>query len=615
MKEFLQITCMALLLFLAGCKDETPGYVNGGGVSDGEMGYLITSGLSVSVVNDELISSNEGLVNLSKSDVQAQGATDDDDETSSLIDASEDYRVSITNEKTSEALNYTYGDLKKAENQRIPLEPGSYVIAAESPDYADYMAGSNYAGWECPVFAGSVTKTIVKETETTVEDLICSLANIKTTVTLTADLQDMFLPDAQATDELPSLKVTLSIGDNALVFNRAESDNESRGYFKAVELSNTIHVKLEGAYNQSAADADPVYTPVKWERDITDCRAGQWRKISITVLNSTEGNVQFQMTVENWVYDDKIDVDAMQLLASVTEETIDDIDISDVDSPVVTLDGRDITQGYTISGDMFDSELGKWSDNIKAIITPQSGYTIRSVKVVFSSDNAQLMSALGSAGYTNGTVSIWPESDNLLTYLLIKEDASSGVLTVTVRDVGMSGLFAYEGTHNVKFIVTDSKGRISYTNLTIWVIEGGIVGSGPEIKWTNSAGTISYDFDQRYTITGTATDPEVKITVTSQTGITGFVVEINSATLTADELAGLGLSTTLDLVNPGIYETPLNSLGFPTGSDVAGKTTISFDISSFMSLLAILGPGNSDFKLTVTDATGSTTKTLQLYVP
>ncbi len=606
---------MALLLFLAGCKDETPGYVNGGGDYDGEMGYLITSGLSVSVVNDELISSNEGLVNLSKSDVQAQGATDDDDETPSLIDASEDYRVSITNEKTSEALNYTYGDLKKAENQRIPLEPGSYVIAAESPDYADYMAGSNYAGWECPVFAGSVTKTIVKETETTVEDLICSLANIKTTVTLTADLQDMFLPDAQATDELPSLKVTLSIGDNALVFNRAESDNESRGYFKAVELSNTIHVKLEGAYNQSAADADPVYTPVKWERDITDCRAGQWRKISITVLNSTEGNVQFQMTVENWVYDDKIDVDAMQLLASVTEETIDDIDISDVDSPVVTLDGRDITQGYTISGDMFDSELGKWSDNIKAIITPQSGYTIRNVKVVFSSDNAQLMSALGSAGYTNGTVSIWPESDNLLTYLLIKEDASSGVLTVTVRDVGMSGLFAYEGTHNVKFIVTDSKGRISYTNLTIWVIEGGIVGSGPEIKWTNSAGTISYDFDQRYTITGTATDPEVKITVTSQTGITGFVVEINSATLTADELAGLGLSTTLDLVNPGIYETPLNSLGFPTGSDVAGKTTISFDISSFMSLLAILGPGNSDFKLTVTDATGSTTKTLQLYVP
>ena len=55
MKEFFQITCMALLLFLAGCKNETPGY-NGGGddptPDDTEMGYLVTSGLTVSVADD-----------------------------------------------------------------------------------------------------------------------------------------------------------------------------------------------------------------------------------------------------------------------------------------------------------------------------------------------------------------------------------------------------------------------------------------------------------------------------------------------------------------------------------------------------------------------------------
>lgn len=46
MKEFFRITCMALLLLSAGCKNETPGY-NGGGDNptpdDQEMGYLVTS--------------------------------------------------------------------------------------------------------------------------------------------------------------------------------------------------------------------------------------------------------------------------------------------------------------------------------------------------------------------------------------------------------------------------------------------------------------------------------------------------------------------------------------------------------------------------------------------
>ena len=82
-------------------------------------------------------------------------------------------------------------------------------------------------------------------------------------------------------------------------------------------------------------------------------------------------NIQFQMTVENWVYDQKIDVDVMQLFAFAGEETIPDEDLSDPNSPVVTLDGRDIAQGYTISKSMFDEELGKWSENLKAVITPR----------------------------------------------------------------------------------------------------------------------------------------------------------------------------------------------------------------------------------------------------
>ena len=85
--------------------------------------------------------------------------------------------------------------------------------------------------------------------------------------------------------------------------------------------------------------------------------------------------------------------------------------------------------------------------------------------------------------------------------------------------------------------------------------------------------------------------------------------------LTPSELVGVGLSDHLDLIDPGQYQTQLGNLGFPTGDAVKGQKHISFDISSFMAMLSMLNKeGNCDFRLTVTDASGTTVKTIQLYV-
>ena len=106
------------------------------------------------------------------------------------------------------------------------------------------------------------------------------------------------------------------------------------------------------------------------------------------------------------------------------------------------------------------------------------------------------------------------------------------------------------------------------------------------------------------------------IGVTSQTGITGFEIDIISDNvLTPDVLTGVGLNPHLDLVNPGEYEEKLQGLGFPTGTNVQGQKSLSFDISSFMELLTMLNQeGNCDFKLTVSDASGTNIKTIQLNV-
>lgn len=94
-------------------------------------------------------------------------------------------------------------------------------------------------------------------------------------------------------------------------------------------------------------------------------------------------------------------------------------------------------------------------------------------------------------------------------------------------------------------------------------------------------------------------------------GISKFEVEIDSPTLTPDELQGVGLDSHLDLVNPGDLEEALTGLELPV--NVGGKDFVSFDITGFMPMLSIL-PGLHKFILTVGDANGETTVTLQLEI-
>lgn len=618
MKKFIHISGLAVLLLLAGCKNEDPGFPSSAG-TDEEVGYIVTSGLSVSVADNEIISTTTGESSPTKSATATRSmavgigsqVTADSSATKaspSTTEASDDYKVTILNTKTSETMNYTYADLKKEENQKIPVAPGTYTISAESPDYASYMAGSNYANWNMPVYAGSVTKNVIKKTETTVNDLVCTLANIRTSVSLTPDLQSLFMPDAQATEQLPALTVTLSIGENSLVYDRNAANGETYGYFKAVEATNTITVELKGAYNKAPGDAAPEYVPVRWSREITGCKAGQWRKISINVTNASQGNIQFQMTIENWVYDQKLDVDVMNLYA-FGEEVIPDEEMSDANSPTVALVGHDIAQGYTINQSMYNEDLGKWTENLQAVVTPQSDVSLRSVKLLFASDNATLLSDMAAAGYTNNTVPIWPQNSALSAYLLLQQESTG--LNATLKDAGMTKLFNYKGNHTVKFIAVDSKGRTSYTNLKITVSEGGsIVTGGPTATWVNDRGgqlDVPFQLDPDNL-------PPVVLEIQSQTGITDFKIEISS---TNPEFAGLVTTmfstTSLDLINPGSNSATLSSLGFPTGDKVRNQTSLSFDISQFMSALAVFS-GEHTFKLQVTDANGQTAKSLILKV-
>lgn len=116
--------------------------------------------------------------------------------------------------------------------------------------------------------------------------------------------------------------------------------------------------------------------------------------------------------------------------------------------------------------------------------------------------------------------------------------------------------------------------------------------------------------DGPVTVTG---EMNVLVKVDSQAdgGVTVFKVDIVSTTLTPDELAGVQLSDKLDLINPGEFEDALKRFGFPVGNEVKGvKDVPQFDISTLVPLLNMLGPGDHKFILTVSDANGTTVRTL-----
>lgn len=98
--------------------------------------------------------------------------------------------------------------------------------------------------------------------------------------------------------------------------------------------------------------------------------------------------------------------------------------------------------------------------------------------------------------------------------------------------------------------------------------------------------------------------PEVEtavVNITAKNGIEHFLVKIESSN--TDFLSSVSelMPTSFDLAYPGDNEEKFASINFPVGNQVIGATSLVFDISQFVPLLAAF-PGTHTFTLTITDA-------------
>lgn len=475
------------------------------------------------------------------------------------------FDVVITNKDGQEMASFKYGERP---SEPIELLGGVYKITMSSAQ----MQG---AEWEAPVYGGEKEVVVTRKQTTEVRDLVCKLANIKVTVGYSADLAE------QLDQEYTKMTVEL---DGALEYAFSET---RAGYFAPVAAENTLKLTFNCRYKGETKD-------ITMTNEIKGVKAAQWRKINVVVQHAADGTASIGIVCDTWTYDEEITFDTS---VSLMEEIIPD----DSDAPVIVWEGHDLNEAFELTDDMFDAD-GNFTSSINLDVTAKAA--IKSLVVKVSSDNADFTTAYSEIMALEEDLCAPTASNTILKMMGYPVDAKDATTTRLKFASQAELLKSYEGTHSYEITVTDVNG--AHTTATLTVKYGQNV--APQIIW------VGYNIDERQTITS---DTTCKIRVVAPLAIKDFEIEIKSNTLTPEELAGVGLASEFSLVTSTDMHESLAGLGFPVGDDVYGQTLIAedkLDITSFLSILSMLGSGDHDFVMTVTDMEGNvTTKTVMMH--
>ena len=475
------------------------------------------------------------------------------------------FDVVITNQVGEQVAAFKYGE-RPAE--AIALYGGVYKVSMSS----ETMQG---AAWETPVYAGEKEVIITRKQTTEVKDLVCKLANIKVTVAYSADLADQL--DAEHT------KMTVELEDSALEYAFSETRG---GYFAPVAATNTLKLTFNCRYAGETKD-------ITMTNEIKNVKAAQWRKINVVVQHAADGTATIGIVCDTWTYDEEVTFDTSM---SLLEEAIPD----DSDAPVISWEGHDLAEAFELTDDMFDAE-GNFNSSINIDVTAKAA--LKSLVVKVASDNADFVKAYSEIMALEEDLCAPTASATILKMMGYPTDVKDATTTRLKFALQAELLKSYEGTHTYEITATDVNGANTTAVLTVKYGQN----VAPQIVW------VGYDIDKRQTIEDGDT---CMIRVSAPLAIKDFEIEIVSNTLTPEELQAVGLAAKFSLVNSTEMFESLSGLGFPVGDQVYNKTLISEDqlnISNFLGVLGMLGAGDHDFVMTVTDMEGNvTTKTVMM---
>ncbi|MBR3590230.1 MAG: DUF4493 domain-containing protein [Alistipes sp.] len=467
------------------------------------------------------------------------------------------FNVVVSDATGATVAEYLYSQLPA---EPIELYAGTYTVSLSS---GEMTSGAEF---EQPIYAAEKEVIITRKQTTTVSDIVCKLANIKVTVAYSADILEQLDTDYST--------MSVALGESALSY---VIDETRAGYFKAVEAENTLDLTFTCRYKGSEKD-------IIMTNKIEHVKAAQWRKINVVIQHAADGTATIGIVCDTWTYDEEISFDTS---ASLMEEVL----VDDTDLPEIIWEGHNLEETFELTDDMFDAD-GNFISSINIDITAKSA--IQSIVVKASSDNADFTAAYSEILPLESDICAGEVSNAILKMMGYPTDAK-GATTTRIKFASQAEMLkSYEGTHSFEITVTDANGGKSVATLSIQYGQN----VAPRIVW------VGYNIDERQTY---ATGMTCDLNVTAPLGIADFKVKIISATLTPEELAGVGLAGEFSLVNDSQYFESLKNLGFPVGDEVVGKNELQLSITNFLSVLNMLGAGEHDFEMSVTDAEGNTT--------
>ena len=560
----------AVAFVAAGCVNEEPPYKEEPKPTPGDAtGFLSVSGLSMRVVYDETDVRPDDTSDQTQSPQAVSGTRAEQPDVDGFI-------VEILDADDAQVLKKTYAELKQQLAEPMELPVGAYRMEVRSEESTPDVA------WEHPVYGATSSFTISKAQTPQLEEVVCTLQNIKVTVDYSSELAGMLADTSKA---------TISLGQTRQEFLKTET---RAAYFKSLDIENTLDFNFDGVF----ADTD---IPAQFSKQITGVKAGQWRKISVVINYADKGTLLFQVTVDNNIIQDN------SYVVDGTDNLLEEL-LEDPSAPALAWPGHDMSKPFTLTDAMFDDNGNCIEPFVFDLASPNG---IESLRVNIASTSNQFMASMAAIQL--------PE-----TFDLCALDASSpaGIILKgfgypvggelkgqQAKSFNIAGqikaLYEFDGTHTFSFDMTDAKGVSTAAALTL-VVDKSAGQTGPAIVWRG------YDIDKQYEV---QKDMVIDIDVTAAAGIKSFWVTIDSEAL-KDLLPILSIPEKFDICDiPADLAAILHDeFGFPINEQVKNQTAVMFSITKFVEILLEI-PGEHNFVLDVTDNNNALThKTVKLIV-
>lgn len=560
----------AVAFVAAGCVNEEPPYKEEPKPTPGDAtGFLSVSGLSMRVVYDETDVRPDDTSDQTQSPQAVSGTRAEQPDVDGFI-------VEILDADNAQVFKKTYAELKQQLAEPMELPVGAYRMEVRSEESTPDVA------WEHPVYGATSSFTISKAQTTQLEEVVCTLQNIKVTVDYSSELAGMLAGTSKA---------TISLGQTSQEFLKTET---RAAYFKSLDIENTLDFNFDGVFT----DTD---IPAQFSKQITGVKAGQWRKISVVINYADKGTLLFQVTVDNNIIQDN------SFVVDGTDNLLEEL-LEDPSAPALAWPGHDMSKPFTLTDAMFDDNGNCIEPFVFDLASPNG---IESLRVNIASTSSQFMASMAAIQL--------PE-----TFDLCALDASSpaGIILKgfgypvggelkgqQAKSFNIAGqikaLYEFDGTHTFSFDMTDAKGVSTAAALTL-VVDKSAGQEGPAIVWRG------YDIDQQYEV---QKDMVIDIDVTATAGIKSFWVTIDSEAL-KDLLPVINMPEKFDICDiPADLAAILHDeFGFPINEQVKNQTAVMFSITKFVEILLEI-PGEHNFVLDVTDNNNVLThKTVKLIV-